>query len=52
MLIYFSFIVKEAILSIEIMLKYVPGTNQYWAIRVKCFAHGNDGSVQSDLGPV
>jgi len=29
MLIYFSFIVKEVILSIEIMLKYVPGTNQY-----------------------
>ena len=38
-MIYFSLIVNET--NLLIMLKSVPGTKQYWAMRVKFLDHGN-----------
>jgi len=38
-------IAKEAILHIKIVLESLPRTNQYWAIRVKFLAQGNNGSL-------
>jgi len=42
LLICFSVIVKQADMFIKFMLESVPGTNQYWAIRVMFFAHRNN----------
>ena len=42
--IYLSPILKQAMFAYIFTIKPVPGTNQYYAMRVKFLAQGNNGS--------
>ena len=37
--------VKQAIFAKKVTHKYVPGSNQYLAMRVKNISNGNNGSL-------